>query len=248
MGLFLHSKKRIPNYVLMSIALAQSEIYWFYSVLYCLCQASGLLNKPPSSTSATIKRSRSYSAPQALKKYNKECDQEEADDNQERRFSLPNENVNIRDRPTEKDEQADATCPPTWWQKTRVKLGQPPVRGNTKPKKSNHSNSSSPTVVTFAETSRTSSIQCADNDNQTISEKTYTVSPLPSPTLFPADKKLPILSPLCLSSLSSNTSSSTEDSSSASQDQPKKSKSKFLTKINAALHHRRKNDTNEPRN
>lgn len=248
----LHSNRNIPNYILLSLAIVQSEIYWLCSVIYCLCQVSGLLNKPPSTTSTTIYRSRPQLAPPKIQSPTTPSNDKE-NVSQERRFSLPNDTVHIRERPTEKDEQVGTTCPPLWWQRTRVRLGHAPVHGDPKPKKTTLSNNNtSPSAVTFASTK--SSIKRADSISPPISEhNTFTESPLSSPSLTPTDKRLGDSSPLCLSNSSTTISSSSTDGSSISTsggslEQKKSKRKKLLTKINAALHHRRKNDTTEPRN
>lgn len=57
----IQSEKDKPSYMIVSIALVQSEIYWFCSVLYCVFRESGLLIEQAAVSST--KRNRSISAP-----------------------------------------------------------------------------------------------------------------------------------------------------------------------------------------
>ncbi|KAI8879860.1 hypothetical protein K501DRAFT_256088 [Backusella circina FSU 941] len=118
----LNSKKHITNYVLIPFALVQSEIYWLCSVLYYIFKHSldaleeqqDLEDKKRRRANSAPTRSLSAPASPSL-----------------RRKSLPD--INIRHRPSVHDERRGTTCPPLWWQKTRVKLGHTPVHGDPKP-------------------------------------------------------------------------------------------------------------------
>ncbi|KAK4515793.1 uncharacterized protein ATC70_010748 [Mucor velutinosus] len=142
---FLHLKSNThnPNYVIISMALIQSEIYWIWSVLYYVFQ-SGLATQRSlvHGTSAKKQRSRfrSQSAPASPANYVLKSDDfvqlnEGEQEIAMRRSSLPapsTSEASIRQRPSVHDEQKGTTCPPIWWQKTRVKLGRAPVHGDAK--------------------------------------------------------------------------------------------------------------------
>ncbi|KAI9252782.1 hypothetical protein EDC94DRAFT_489347, partial [Helicostylum pulchrum] len=144
-----------PNRIIVSLALVQSEIFWLCSVLFCIFRESGLLKKlSAAELKKSSQRPRAHSAPLTSKPFTKQdfvTMNNENYVNQHRRFSLPTEKtIEIRSRPSTKDELSGTTCPPLWWQKTRVKLGHAPVHGDPKPrfiKDSVRSNSSSPTLM-----------------------------------------------------------------------------------------------------
>ncbi|CEG78020.1 hypothetical protein RMATCC62417_12684 [Rhizopus microsporus] len=119
--------KPITNYVLIPLALVQSHLFWLCSAVCWVFKESGIItdDKP----NIHIKRSRAHSAPPST---------DNATDKQltkpaQRRASLPEPISCIRSRPTAHDERKGTTCPPVWWQKTRVKLGHAPVHGDPKP-------------------------------------------------------------------------------------------------------------------
>lgn len=176
----LHSKNKIPNYVLVSIALVQSEIFWFYSVLYYIFRESGLVIENENTVTKAAARNRSHSAPPTSKPFTRVdfvtldnvIEEEEEDQAQfQRRYSMPNEGtINIRARPTEEDELSGKTCPPVIWQKIRVKLGRPPVHGDPKPKSiTSISPSPSPSPPTLKSSSSSSSISLKRIDSSSSS-------------------------------------------------------------------------------
>ncbi|KAI9269919.1 hypothetical protein BY458DRAFT_555868 [Sporodiniella umbellata] len=124
-------KRTIPNYILLPFALLKSQLFWLYSAICWVFQ-----NKvePENTQEETIPkeskeipqektekdmagprgRSRSRSEPPAPNT---------AVYSAERRASLSS----VQERPTRQDERTGTTCPPVWWQKTRIKLGHTPI-------------------------------------------------------------------------------------------------------------------------
>ncbi|CAO3675458.1 unnamed protein product [Rhizopus microsporus] len=120
--------KPITNYVLIPLALVQSHLFWLCSAVCWVFKESGIIitdNKP----TVHIKRNRAHSAPPST---DNATDKQHVKPTQ-RRASLPEPISCIRSRPTAHDERKGTTCPPVWWQKTRVKLGHAPVHGDPKP-------------------------------------------------------------------------------------------------------------------
>ncbi|CAO3620411.1 unnamed protein product [Mucor hiemalis] len=181
----LHSKKKIPNYVLVSIAVVQSEIFWFYSVLYYIFRESGLVIDSDNTVTKTAARSRSYSAPPTSKAFTRidfvtlddviEEDEEERIQFQ-RRYSLPSEGIiKFRERPSKEDELSGTTCPPVIWQKIRVKLGRPPVHGDPKPKAmSSISPTPSPSPPSFKSSPPSINLKRTDSASPSIPTKSTT--------------------------------------------------------------------------
>lgn len=146
----LNSKKQISNYVLIPFALVQSEIYWLCSVIYYIFKHSlDVLEEQQDLDNKKRRRAnsaptRSLSAPASPVEQQQSIHSVTFADNHKiesyndtlptkslRRKSLPD--INIRHRPSVHDERKGTTCPPLWWQKTRVKLGHTPVHGDPKP-------------------------------------------------------------------------------------------------------------------
>lgn len=233
-----YSKQVSPNYVIVSIALVQSELFWVCSVIFCLLRESRLLREQPI---ALTTRRRANSAPtNSSKRFSKNDfvrlnnDVEQKDQTQ-RRLSLPTEVVGFRVRPSAKDEFDGTTCPPLWWQKTRVKLGHAAVHGDPKPTKS-----ISNILVSSASVSSVESSSPSISASPTMSHKS-TKSPILSPSLTD-NKYLFSLSPVS-TSRSIQSCSSTE---SISLNEKQSAKRKLMSKLNAALqsyHHRRNRST-----
>jgi hypothetical protein len=127
------SKPQITNYLLLPLAIIQSEIFWFYSVVYCLLLDSTKIQKYPTPLHQEL-RHRSISDPQII--FHKEVNNDDITKltEEERNIALRRESLplpvlkNIRHRPSIHDELNGTTCPPVWWQKTRIKFGHTPVR------------------------------------------------------------------------------------------------------------------------
>lgn len=236
----LHTDKQHPNRVIVSIALVQSEIFWFCSVLFCIFRESGILKKPSDSTK--LKRRRAHSEPLKPKPFIKQdfvtMDNESHVDGQ-RRFSLPTETTEIRSRPSTKDELTGTTCPPIWWQKTRVKLGHAPVHGDPKPKSikshSTPSNTSSPTLM-YASPSSSPNLTKSESNSPSISQRSMTGSTTAN------DTKSPMASLSPVSSTRSSISSTDGGSSSISLYQKQSVKKRLVSKLNSAFQIRRKNE------
>ncbi|KAI8636848.1 hypothetical protein BD408DRAFT_486641 [Parasitella parasitica] len=134
------SSKSSPSYIIISVALVQSEIYWICSVLYYVFQSGLATQQLLTNSTNTRNRRRSQSVPISPSR-NVLTSDDYLQLNQEeqelalRRASLPTFSTmenSIRQRPSVHDEQNGTTCPPVWWQKTRVKLGRAPVHGDAK--------------------------------------------------------------------------------------------------------------------
>jgi hypothetical protein len=228
-------EKNIPKYLLISVALVQSEICWIYSALYCVFRESGLL-APEQSAMTILARHRAHSAPPrpAHTVFTNDdfvkLDQSET----ERRSSLPTPIVNYRQRPNVHDERKGTTCPPLWWQKTRVKLGRAPVHGDPKPK------------------SIGGSVSPSANDASSDSSNGVSPAPTPRALVYPAPTPSPALS-ITLSNQSSVSFETIEEqpedidlSRQVSENSvvsiSSQHKKKFMAKLNSALHnihHRR---------
>lgn len=238
----IYTDKRHPNRVIVSLALVQSEIFWFCSVLFCIFRKSGLLKKP--SSSKKPQRPRAHSEPLAPKPFTKQdfvTMDNENHNNQQRRFSLPTKTIEIRGRPSTKDELSGTTCPPIWWQKTRVKLGHAPVHGDPKPKSiKNYTSSNSPSPSLLCDSPISSPNLTKTNSNSpSISQSSMTGSSYANDTKCAAESLSPV------SSTRSLTPSADEGSSSIS-DQKQSAKKRLVSKLNSAFHIRRRNDS-DPR-
>lgn len=228
-----HSKQDNPNRVVVSIAVVQSELFWVCSVIFCLLRESRLISEKPK---ITITRTRAYSSPSKSPRQFKEEEFVkliEGGDNEinpiKRRSSLPTDAVGFRLRPSMQDELVGNTCPPVWWQKTRVKLGHSAIHGDPKPTK----------VVSNTLTPSTSTLSAGVSSpiftpNYTESQKLPTMSP------SMADSKY-LLSLAPVSTRTSVQSCSSAESGSLNEKQS--AKKKLMSKLNAALqshYHRRK--------
>ncbi|CAO3626004.1 unnamed protein product [Mucor fragilis] len=277
MKYFLHSKSNTnnPSYVIISMALVQSEIYWIYSVLYHVFQ-SGLATQQllinGKSTKQQRSRLRSQSAPASPANYvlkfgdlvqlNKE-EQEIA----LRRSSLPmssTEEGSIRQRPSVHDEQKGTTCPPIWWQKTRVKLGRAPVHGDAKtivdlPKQiESPTNMPPPSSIHFKESTAPAVVK---RNNTTPVSVTPTVN---SPLLTPRSSTFPLspsssnpnysLSPSSIYTINEEEVNLSRQASeisvpAISEHQQQQRVKKFMSKLNTALksipHHHRRNNSSD---
>lgn len=272
---FLHSKssKDNPSYVIISMALVQSEIYWICSVLYHVFQ-SGLAAQQSivngTSTKEQKSRLRSQSAPASPTHYVLKSDDivqlnEEEQEIALRRSSLPMPSTgegSIRQRPSVHDELKGTTCPPIWWQKTRVKLGRAPVHGDAKliadsPKQIESSTNTPPPsssihseevdITTVVKRNNTTPVSVSSTVNSPLLSPrsgTFPLSPSPSsahnsassPSIYTIDEEVVNLS-----------RPTSEDSVPAmSEHQRQQRVKKFMTKLNTALksiphHHRRNN-------
>ncbi|CAO3697391.1 unnamed protein product [Rhizopus stolonifer] len=119
--------KKLPIYLLIPIALVQSQMYWLCSVLCCAFKESKIHHEQKPTTTTTKNRIRAQSDPQTTKSINTTPPplpprrlSETTDCSRE---SIPC----IRDRPSVQDELTGTTCPPIWWQKTKFKLRQSPA-------------------------------------------------------------------------------------------------------------------------
>ncbi|OBZ82027.1 hypothetical protein A0J61_09924 [Choanephora cucurbitarum] len=111
----MNPSPKLSKYVFMPLALLQSELFWLYSVLYCMFRSG-------SDQPLAVKRPTVIKLNPQLDVLIEESDEETEDP------SEPNDIViGIRQRPTVIDELNGTTCPPIWWQKTRIRLGKPPV-------------------------------------------------------------------------------------------------------------------------
>ncbi|KAI9365717.1 hypothetical protein BD770DRAFT_78411 [Pilaira anomala] len=211
-----------PNRIIISLALVQSELFWLCSAFFCIFQESGLLKKPTTIKPINHSRARSHSEPlQQLLSEETMKTKKDRKVQAHRRLSLPtttetSEDVNaaaaveIRKRPTTQDELTGTTCPPIWWQKTRIMLGHAPVHGDSKPRSikqpvpvpssssSIHlttqieTNSSSHQRMSASTSSSSSSVSSvATNDN---SKSTYTLSPVASATSALSSQSAPSIS------------------------------------------------------
>ncbi|CEP18515.1 hypothetical protein [Parasitella parasitica] len=256
------SNKSNPSYIIISVALVQSEIYWICSVLYFVFQ-SGLATQQSHMNGKDKKsRHRSQSVPTTLSKNVLTSDDhvklsEEEQELALRSSSLPTPSTiesSIRQRPSIYDEQKGITCPPVWWQKTRVKLGRAPVHGDAKiivesPKQiESPTNSPSPSSIHFQEPVVST---LAKRRNTVVSATDSVNSPLPlllSPRLgtFPlspypsGSTSIYAISEEDLDFSRPASESSVPDISDHQQQQRVK---KFMSKLNTALknipHHRR---------
>lgn len=257
------------------MALLQSEIYWICSVLYHVFQ-SGLATQQSlihgKSTKEQGSRLRSQSAPASPASYILKSDDfvhlnEEEQENALRRSSLPAPSTSegsIRQRPSIHDEQKGTTCPPIWWQKTRVKLGRAPVHGDAKiiadsPKQiDSPTNTPSPSLIHFKEPIVPNS---AKRNNTTPIPVTPIVN---SPILTPRSSTFPLsptpsnannsLSPPSIFTINEEevtlSRQASENSVPAiSEHQQQQRVKKFMSKLNTALksipHHHRRNNSSD---
>lgn len=267
-----YNEKNIPKYLLISMALVQSEIYWIYSALYCVIRESGLLAEDRSTTNKSV-RYRAHSAPlRSSNIYFTNDDFVKLDQCEtERRSSLPTPTVNYRQRPNVHDERKGITCPPLWWQKTRVKLGRAPVRGDPKPKSigGSISPSSSTATINNSVSPDTNAVRKGNrvylggngngNGNNGIDSPLYSRTPT-----YPVSTPSPALS-VTLSSHSSSSFETIEEVEEQPEDidlsrqisnisvvsisskLKQQHKMRFMSKLNSALHnlHHRRVGSNE---
>lgn len=273
---FLHSKSNTnnPSYVIISMALVQSEIYWICSVLYHVFQ-SGLATQQllvnGTSTKEQRSRLRSQSAPASPANYVLKSDDfvqlnEEEQEMALRRSSLPmpsTDEGSIRQRPSVNDEQKGTTCPPIWWQKTRVKLGRAPVHGDAKtivdsPKQiESPTNTPPPPSIHFEEPTAPAVVK----RNTTSVLVTPIVN---SPTLTPRSNTFPLspsssnatysLSPSSIYTINEEEINLSRQASeisvpAISEHQQQQRVKKFMSKLNTALksipHHHRRNNSSD---
>ncbi|KAG1470531.1 hypothetical protein G6F56_002630 [Rhizopus delemar] len=122
------SRKKLPIYLLIPIALVQSQMYWLCSVLCCAFKESKIHHEQKP-TITTRNRIRAQSDPQTTKSIKITLPSPPP---LQRRLSEPTDCKResipcIRDRPSVQDELTGTTCPPIWWQKTKFKLRQSPA-------------------------------------------------------------------------------------------------------------------------
>ncbi|KAF1798770.1 hypothetical protein V8B55DRAFT_1522556 [Mucor lusitanicus] len=271
----LHSKSTSsdPSYVIISMALVQSEIYWICSVLYHVFQ-SGLAKQQSlvHGTASKKQRSRlrSSSAPASPANYVLKFGDfvQLNQENALRRSSLPVPSTgegSIRQRPSVHDEQKGTTCPPIWWQKTRVKLGRAPVHGDAKitadsPKQidSPPTSTPSPSLIHFKEPTVPAAVK---RNNTTPISATPTVN---SPLLTPRSSTFPLspspsnanssLSPPSIYTISEEEANLSRQASESSvpaitEHQQQQRVKKFMSKLNTALksipHHHRRNNSSD---
>ncbi|KAG1448324.1 hypothetical protein G6F56_008976 [Rhizopus delemar] len=138
-----NDEQSIPNYALLPFALLKSQLYWLYSAICWIFKV------PPESESKILSKTSSVSEPESNPELNPELNPEskpksnrsrsksEPDGRQripqlvKRRSSAPG----VRSRPTTHDERNGTTCPPVWWQKTKIKLGHKPYDDNLSSRK-----------------------------------------------------------------------------------------------------------------
>ncbi|KAI9477733.1 MAG: hypothetical protein EXX96DRAFT_567988 [Benjaminiella poitrasii] len=121
----IQAKDNNPNYLIISLALIKSEVFWICSVLWCVLRGLPLLPKEKPAVHVIYKRKiKSKPIFPTIENTPKPNNADHY-----RRMSLP-VSVHIRSRPSIHDEINGTTCPPIWWQKTRVKLGRAPVHGD----------------------------------------------------------------------------------------------------------------------
>ncbi|KAL9545388.1 hypothetical protein MBANPS3_007180 [Mucor bainieri] len=256
----LHSKSSTsnPSYVIISMALSG------------LATQQSLVHGK--STREQRSRLRSQSAPASPANYVLKSDDfvqlnEEEQENALRRSSLPvpsNGGGIIRQRPSVHDEQKGTTCPPIWWQKTRVKLGRAPVHGDAKaiaesPKQiESPTNTPSPSMIHFREPAAPIVVK---RNNTTPVSITPTVN---SPLLTPRSNTFPLsptpsnansaLSPPSIYTINeeeANLSRQASESSvpAISEHQQQQRVKKFMSKLNTALksipHHHRRNNSSD---
>ncbi|KAG2202411.1 hypothetical protein INT47_008882 [Mucor saturninus] len=244
MKTLFHSKDDNPNYVVVSIALVQSELFWMCSVIFCLLRESKLLNERPKTSTA---RNRAYSESGTSSSHSKKSGHIKIDNciilnehdetsKLRRRLSLPNEVVKFRLRPSAEDELVGNTCPPLWWQKTRVKLGHAAVHGD-----SNYTKSASSTLRSSASISSIESLPISDLSSPcgaslrsstvftSVNDNNYTISLAP------------------ISTRKSIQSCSSADSALLNEKQS--TKRKLMSKLNTALlsHYNRRKQPIDPK-
>ncbi|KAI8887592.1 hypothetical protein K501DRAFT_330427 [Backusella circina FSU 941] len=237
----LPDKKDIPNYVI-PLALVQAEIFWIYSALYCIFSNSRLYkdkklnkvrlrsNSAPASTQSFTSlcvqlptlspSSSSASAKVKLETIDEEINTSECSTKKLRCSSLPE--VCIRQRPSITDELNGTTCPPVWWQKTRVMFGYTPMHDNHSTK---YENKSLQDTITTTMSSASSIISSA---NPLVYYDLQSVVTLKSTEQHIENKEL------CRHNTLSSSSNDDSDSSSST-----KKKTKFVSKIRAVFHHKR---------
>ncbi|KAI8986027.1 hypothetical protein BDB01DRAFT_703983, partial [Pilobolus umbonatus] len=122
-------------YCVLILALIQSEIYWICSVVYCLLKKCRLIQEDKSTHSKTkhLSNSPSRGILQTGKSTPSRTNSVRfADDYAHPEMTSIDMKVHIHKTPTEYDEKNGNTCPPRWWQKTRVMLGHTPIPGYPK--------------------------------------------------------------------------------------------------------------------
>ncbi|CAO3672149.1 unnamed protein product [Rhizopus stolonifer] len=122
-----NDEQSIPNYALLPFALLKSQLYWLYSAI------CWIFKEPPESESKILPKTLPVPKPES----NRGRSKSEPNRGQhipplvKRRSSAPG----VRSRPTTHDERNGTTCPPVWWQKTRIKLGHKPYDDNLSSRK-----------------------------------------------------------------------------------------------------------------
>lgn len=237
MKLSFYSKQDSPNCVVVSIALVQSELFWMCSVIFCLLRESKLLEHPrPLKT-----RTRAYSEPSTSSSQLKKDNYVILNEHDEvievkRRLSLPTEVIGFRLRPSAEDELVGNTCPPLWWQKTRVKLGHTAIHSSSKPTKS--------VKIALTPSISTSSVESLSTNNLSsscsTSQKSSVILPLVNDSKYT----------FSLSPTSTRRSvQSCSSAESASLNEKQSAKRKLMSKLNAAiqLHYNRRKQSMNPK-
>ncbi|KAI7907455.1 uncharacterized protein BX663DRAFT_547184 [Cokeromyces recurvatus] len=226
-----------PNQLIVYLAFILAKIYWIYSVLYYVLKETGLLHNKketlitpsPSVIHHHHHKRRTKSDPTcSVTKHTTEAKefihrQRNANNTSYRRMSLPS---HVHYRPSAQDERDGTTCPPVWWQKTRVKLRRhhriPQSTDLNNPKQQNES---------LLLLSPSSSCSISSSDKPSLSVK--------------AAEDVSSLSRCSSSSSSTSTATTNSESSDNSSHSSlyrhqKKSIKAFMTKLNTALHHHRR--------
>ncbi|KAG2204272.1 hypothetical protein INT46_011589 [Mucor plumbeus] len=265
------TNKNNPGYVIISVALVHSEIFWFCSVLYHVFQTSLATHQPIVKGTAKrieINRHRSQSAPPSPSNFIFKAEDYVRLDEEEqkvalRRSSLPISPIidtNIRQRPSVYDERKGTTCPPIWWQKTRVRLGRAPVHGDAKiivdsPKQIESPTNAPPPYTINSKETISPSIVKKYNTSLPVTTIVNNPSLLPRSGTFPltpsSSAPNSFSSPSIYTINEENLSPSPQVSEGgmpiASEHQQKQRVKKFMLKLNTALrsipHHRRNNSS-----
>lgn len=224
-----YHQQQQPNRIIISLALVQSELFWLCSAFFCIFQESGLIKKP---IIKPIKHSRTRSHSEPLQLLTEETMKTKKDRKAQahRRLSLPTETsedasaavVEIRKRPTTQDELTGTTCPPIWWQKTRVMLGHAPVHGDPKPRSIHKPAPSSSIHLTQIETN------CSSHQRMSASSSSTSFSSVATNN----SKSIYSLSPVASGSSALSSQSAPSISSSTKRHSAAK---KLVTKLNSAF-------------
>lgn len=161
-------KNPFPHYLIIPIALVQSQLYWICSAVCWVFKESGIIHEEQKST-ISVKRIRAKSEPTSRPRHRI------TKKPSRRRVSLPEPSISVRNRPTVHDELNGTTCPPVWWQKTRVRLGHTPVHGDPKPLKNATQNNSelSSTTSSMSRTTSNSSSHSNESNNSKNSKRKF---------------------------------------------------------------------------